>query len=433
MQDIVKVRFLLFILGLIIVPIATVLVVLFAKGYRPDLKKGEITVTGLLVANSYPEGAQVFINDKLSSATNTTINLNPGDYTVEIKKEGYHLWVKQLKIQPEIVTRATAVLFPSVPTLKPITSAGAAHPVLSPDGTKAAFLSPDNMQLYTLDLTESPLGLLNREAKLLADFKNLKFKIENLIWSPDSRQILAYSPGPDLTASSAAYLVDTSNQQTTNTSANITPIIDNWNLTQHTQELQKLSTLPVILQNILATSAANLVWSPQENKLLYTATASAVIPDQLIKPLAGSDTQPQERLLTPGHVYVYDLEEDRNFKIDEISLNPAPTALPKRNTKKLPVSAPASPSLSLDFIISHKSGWNWFPTSAHLYKIDTDKITLVEYDGTNKTVVYEGPLVDKSAIPYPSAKQMLILADLSTTPAPGSTSAEPNLYALTLR
>ena len=428
MQDIVKVRLLLFLLGLVIVPIVTVLVVLFAKGYRPDLKNGEITVTGLLVANSYPEGAQVVINNKLSSATNTTLNLHPGSYTVEIKKEGYHVWQKQLVIQPEIVTRATAVLFPSIPTLKAITAAGAGLPVLSPDGTKVAFTSVNSQQLFTLDLSESPLGLLNREAKLASDFTGLFLKIGGIIWSPDSRQILIFSPGPELTASSAAYLVDPVNQQTTNISANITQTIASWNSIQHTHELQKFSNLPITLQNILATSSANLVWSPNENKLLYTATASAVIPDQLIKPLAGSNTQVQERIITPGRVYVYDLEEDRNFKIDEIV-----PATPTPKTTRKTISAPKLVSLNLGFLTFHPSGWAWFPTSSHLYKIEANKITVIEYDNTNKTVVYTGPLEDKSAIPYPSAKQMLILADLSPTPLPGAAPTVPNLYALTLR
>lgn len=424
MQDIVKFRLFLFLLGLIIVPVATVLVVLFAKGYRPDLKKGEITVTGLLVANSYPEGAQVIINNQISSATNTTLNLGPGTYHVEIKKEGYYPWKKQLIIQPEIVTRATAVLFPSVPTLKAITTNGAARPVLSPDGTKVAFLSANYLHLYTLDLTESPLGLLNREAKLITDLKSTVVKISGLLWSPDSRQILVYSPGPDQTASFSAYLVDLSNQQTINAGANFTQITTNWNSIRMTHELQKISTLPVILQNILATAAADLTWSPQENKLLYTATVSAVIPDQLIKPLAGSNTQPQERHLIPGHVYVYDLEEDRNFKIDVLTPT-IPPPVPKTKSKKQLTS-------NIQNLISN-GGWAWFPTSSHLYKVDINKIIIIEYDSTNKTTVYAGPLENKSAVPYPSAKQMLILANLSSTPAPGTSSATPNLYALTLR
>ncbi len=432
MQDIVRTRLLLFLLGLIVVPIGTVLVVLFAKGYRPDLQKGAITVTGLLVANSYPEGAQLFINGKLNSATNTTINLPPGYYAVEIKKDGYQSWHKELVVQPEIVTRATAVLFPSVPTLKPITTNGAADPVLSPDGTKAAFTSLTGQQLYTLDLTESPLGLLNREAKLAADFRNSLFKISGLIWSPDSRLVMAYSPGPELTASSSAYLIDPSNQQLTNVTDTYSRTLSDWNLTSRTHELQKLSSLPPILQNILATASADLVWSPNENKLLYTATASAALPAQLKKPLAGSDNQPQERILIPGHVYVYDTEEDRNFKIDDL-LTPTPTPKPSK-TRKSPVASGAVLKPQIEKL--NPSGWMWFPTSSHLYKVEHNKITIKEYDNTNSTVVYAGPLEDKSAIPYPSAKQMLILTNLNATPittTPGRAASWPDLYALSLR
>ena len=70
--------------------IATILVVLYGKGYRFGLGPGKLELkgTGLLVAKSIPDGAQVFIDDKLKTATDNTINLPPGEYRVKIFKEG---------------------------------------------------------------------------------------------------------------------------------------------------------------------------------------------------------------------------------------------------------------------------------------------------------------------------------------------------------
>jgi hypothetical protein len=424
MQDIVRTRLLLFLTGIIIVPLGTVLVILFAKGYRPDLQKRGILVTGLLVAHSYPEGAQVFVNDQLKSATNTTINLTPGNYSLEIKKEGYQPWKKDLIIQPEIVTRATAVLFPSVPTLKPITAQGAANPLLSPDGTKVIFTSPSGSQLFLLDLNESPLGLLNRDSKLIADFKNIK--INTLYWSPDSRQVLSTTATSQSAATPSAYLIDIFSQQPSRITSSINLIINEWNQNRTTHELQKFSTLPAALKDLFATASADLEWSPREDKLLYTATASAAIPDDIIKPLLGSSTQPQERQLIPGHIYVYDLEEDRNFLIDAVPV-PVPGSKPSKTNQS--TGSPISDAGSSE----PNQGWNWFPTSSHLYKVEDGKIIIVEYDGQNSTTVYSGPMEDKTAIPYPSAKQVLILANLNSTPQAGSASASANLYALILR
>jgi hypothetical protein len=187
--------------------------------------------------------------------------------------------------------------------------------------------------------------------------------------------------------------------------------------------------LPDILKNIIATSAADLVWSPRENKLLYTATASAQIPDLLIHPLPGSSTQSQNRTLIPQHYYVYDLEEDRNFEIGQL---PSPTPAPKKNKSSLSSSAVDPFSTLASLYSPHPSGWSWFPNSQHLIRVDDKKVTVIEYDGQNSTVIYAGPLEGHFAFPYPSSKQLLILANMSDSLSPSAISL-PNLYAVTLR
>ena len=327
-----RTRILLFVTSIILVPLVTYFVILFARGYRLNWQRKQLSPTGLLVATSVPDGAQIYINGQLSSATNTTINLAPATYKVEIKKDGFSPWSKLLKVEAEIVTRATATLFPSVPSFKAITTGGAANPILSQDSTKITFTS--GKKTYLLDLSESPLGLINRDAREIAS---------------------------------------TSSAWKTPTKIDPTP------------------TLSQTMQDILATAAGQLLWSPKENKLLYTATASASIPDDLIRPLPGSSTQPQSRALVEGVTYVYDLEEDRNFTVP--------------------------------------AGVSWFPDSAHLLLAEKGKVTIFEYDGQNATVVYAGPMENSFAFPYPSGKQLLILANLSSN----SKTSVPNLYAVSLR
>ncbi len=416
MPDIVRTRVIMFLAGIIFVPLVTVFVILFARGYRPNFQTKELQPTGLLVTHSYPESAQVYVDGQLKTATNATLNLSPGIYSVEIRKEGYTHWIKNLTVEAEIVTRATATLFPSVPTMKPLTAQGAAQPLLSPDGTKVIYTSLDAKNLFLLDLNESPLGQINRDSKLVS---RLTSAVNKILWSPDSRQVLAYTVG----ATTSAYLIDTGNQQTRVVNISDQTITAEWEKTFTTRALQKFNALPEKLQGILATASANIDWSPREDKILYTATASASLSDELKKPLPGSSTQPQERTLRPGSIYVYDLEEDRNFKIGEIALpTPTPKLLKNRNSQISILNSQLSPN----------AGLHWLPTSSHLIKTEPGKITVFEYDNQNPTDVYSGPLTDQIAIPYPSAKQMLILANLTSTPTPGQPSV-PNLYALTLR
>ena len=395
-----RTRILLFLMSLILVPTITVAVILFARGYRFSPKQQTFQATGLLSATSLPNGASIYINNELKSATDTTLNLPPGNYQVRIKKEGLSPWEKTLTITPEVVTRVNPLLFPAVPSLKAVTYSGASLPSISDDGSRVAYLSAS--KLYTLDLSESPLGLLNRESKLITTSPSVPLlslgegsrrqgEVSQLIWSPDNRQIL-------LMSTPSAYLVDLAKSETQ-------PVFDlkslmlEWNMTKTVRMNRNMELLPETLKNILATSAANLVWSPRENKIMYTATASATIPDNLIRGLPGSSTQLESRILKPDTMYVYDLEEDRNFSIENCKL-----------------SRIAGENLA------------WFADSNHLICVQNDKIIITDYDGTNPTLVYSGPMEGRLAAPYPSSKQMLILTNLTGNPA-----TNPNLYAVSLR
>ncbi len=371
-----RTRILLFLLSLILVPTATIAVILFARGYRFSLKLQTLQATGLLSATSLPTGASVYVNGELKTATDTTLNLTPGVYQVKIKKDGFAPWEKTLKIEPEVVTRTGPLLFPTVPSMRSVTFSGATLPTLSSDGSRIAYLSEN--KLYTLDLSESALGLLNRESKFI---QNLGSKIYDLKWSPDNKQIL-------LMSTPSAYLVDLAKQEAQ-------PVFDlkglqkEWSTTKDIKLARNTELLPIALKNILATSSSQLIWSPRENKILYTATASASIPENLIPQLPGSNTQSESRTLKPGNSYVYDLEEDRNFKVENC---------------------------------------DWFSDSNHLICVQNKKIIIMEYDGTNSTTVYTGPMENGFVAPYPSSKQMLILTNLTGNPV-----TIPNLYAVSLR
>jgi len=392
MQAAVRMRIFLFFLSLIIIPLTTYFVILFAKGYRPSLNQVTLKPTGILVLTSYPDGAQTFINGTLKAATNSTVNLDPGSYEIEIKKEGFFPWKKQLLIEKEIVTRATATLFPTIPILKATTSQGITHPLLSPSGDKTAFIQTVDkiMYLTILEMGESPLGLISREPRNVAKLPITKAANYRLLWSSDSREVLAV-------ASSSATLVNIYTQQVSEASISYPTLLSDWQNHDTVSKKQLFDTLPYTLAPVLATAAADLSWSPNEKKLLYTATASASLPDQIKKPLPGSSSQPQNRTLSPGSVYIFDLEEDRNFQIDQIT------------------------SIS-------NNGWLWFPSSSHVYKVVKDMVVIKEYDNGNETVIYAGPLFENFAVPYPSGKQFLIL----TNPTPNLTPL-PNLYSINLR
>src|SRR5260221_7337856 len=141
----------------------TALVIFLGSGYRIDFggNGAILSGTGLLVTTSSPNGAQVIINGHLTTATDNTINLAPGEYDVKIFKEGYFAWEKKITIKKEVVSKADALLFPSAPKLENITNVGVLDPTLDPSRTKIAYLvasqSAAKNGIYVLDMTSRPI------------------------------------------------------------------------------------------------------------------------------------------------------------------------------------------------------------------------------------------------------------------------------------
>jgi len=424
-MNIKKHRILFFLLALFLILGSTVIVVKLGQGYKPDFSTKSLKPTGLLVATSLPDGAQVFIDDKLKTATNTTINLSPGKYEVEIKKDGFFPWKKTLEIKKELVTKTDAYLFSSFPDLRALTFTGAQNPVLSPDGTKVVYAvatpsaSLEKQGLWVLDLTDRPLGLSRQPRQIVANTSLLDFSQAELRWSPDGKQILATfktTQGKGKTAKTKTqnFLLDAEKTNLPSALTDITPTINllyqNWKKEEEARFQTQISKLPEKLLSTLTDNTANIQFAPDETKILYTATTSASIPQGIISLPPVVSTQKEEREIKPGRVYVYDLKEDKNFFIGEAPSIPLP------NSNIQPQASNNSPQIS----------YSWFPTSKHIFIVQKDKIIIKEYDGTNETVVWSGPFVNSFAFPFPAGNRILILTTLGK-------DTPPNLYAVSLR
>lgn len=106
--------------------IITPLVSIYAAGYKLSWKKISIQKTGMIILDSNPSGADIFINGKaqqlgfkkiFSSLIGQTEaggiktpakikNLLPGEYDVRIELPGYYPWQKRLKVEPGASTFA---------------------------------------------------------------------------------------------------------------------------------------------------------------------------------------------------------------------------------------------------------------------------------------------------------------------------------------
>ena len=408
------------------------LAIFWARGYRPNLKNGTFNGTGLLSANSYPTGATVYVDDKLTTATDNTINLAPGEYDVKIVKDGFITWRKKLKLSEELVTQTDALLFPAATNLNALTYIGAINPVPSSAGQKIAFCvasasSTLKNGLYILDLSNRTLSFRS-EIKQISNNDVFDFSNADWIWSPDSSQVLAWKQDTEQNIIQAV-LLDTNkmNEVLIDQTVNISTILTEWQLELDLKYKERLGKLPLKIRSILTANTASLYWSPDDTKIMYTATASATIPDKLIPALPASNTQTQQRNLKPGNIYLYDLKEDRNFLIAEgkIPASPSPGPITPKSTHNLIRNI--RDQYSPIFIQNAQ----WYTDSKHIVISQNDKITIQEYDGTNKMTVYAGPLFQRPndgsfVFPSPDGSKLVILANLNN-------NTPPNLYAVSLK
>ncbi|EKD64608.1 MAG: hypothetical protein ACD_50C00338G0013 [uncultured bacterium] len=409
-----KKQLVIYFLIILFLGITTTIVVLYGRGYRfiQDGEGIEVAGTGLLAATSIPEGAGIYVNGHLTSATNTTVNLRPGEYDVRIVKEGYFPWEKKITIQKEVVSIASALLFSTTPKLENITDSGVSNPVIDPSGTQIAFTvasqSARRNGVYILDMSSRPVLTLQSSSTQISDDTSDIFSQSLLSWSPDGKELIATISASTKVGLPATYIV--SAERFNQIPQDVTQTIDAVNLTWQKQkedkERSQMLGLKAKLRSLISENFKIISWSPNEAKILYLASESATLPLVIDPPLIGTNTTAENRSIEKDGIYVYDIKEDKNFQI-----NINPSGIQPKDLQNPSQSPPLT----------------WFPDSKHLIFVEDRKINIMEYDGTNKTVVYAGPFMDNYVFPWPDGSKLVILTNL------GNENITPNLYTIGLK
>ena len=425
----------------------------FAKGYRLG-QSGNIKGTGLLAANSFPTGAQVYLEGKLATATDNTLNLDPSVYNVEIKKDGYHTWRKTLEIKEELVTQTSATLFPTSPALEPLTFTGALNPIPSPDGNKVVYAvasasASTKNGLYIQDLTSSPISLTRSSQQIARSSRDYDYTTASYTWSPDGSEILVALPtGSHFLLKSNRFndLADIIDVTYT-----LSPLLRDWEIELARLDSVRLAQLPEYFAATATSSAiTNIYFSPNGDKFLYQAKQDQTIPSGLIPALPSSSTQKESRELVDGNWYVYDLLEDRNFLLtqsppasesafllhkplllDDIKSPPPPAELTSSPSafRRLQDNLTFTQSISMfntQYTPIYISSVQWFPDSNHLILTSESGIEMIEYDTTNRVTIYDGPFDHNFVYAWPDASRLVTRIQFSP-------NTIPNLYTIKLK
>ncbi len=372
-------------------------VIIYARGYRLNFLHKSIVPTGILVASSNPDGGKIYINGELNGATNSNISLPPGVYNVEIKKDGFADWKKKLTIKGELVVKADALLIPTNPSLLPITSLGIDSAFASPTLDRIIiFAKNQNLEtggILLLETGRGPLSISNPLKLLISSNAlpvNFSFKDPKVIFSPDGEEILVSSVN---NKNEQSYLINlnTQKQAPFEVSQSKTTIQSAWTTQERQNTLKRLIAFKKPFPKFAQDNIEIIAFSPDETKILYTAKKKAELPIIITPRLLSTNQTEEKRAIEVGQTYVYDAEEDKNFKID-----------------------------MTDTIL-------WYHDSSHLIIKERDKISIADYDGTNKRVLYSGPF-EKNFVASSRDSKVLILSNLN----PQSNSL-PDVYAVSIK
>lgn len=344
----------------------------------------DVGTTGMISAKSIPEGANVYIDDVLRTATDDTIQgVDPKVYKLQIKKKGYVDWTKDIEVFPELVTDITAVLVSQTPRLEPLTNTGAIAPSVSPTGNKLAFFSkdPENAGIWVIPIEGNALNLFRTNPyAVIEDTLTLKYSDgKSIEWSPDEKFLLVTA------VNDSHYLVnlDTKNVVLSRDSEQV---IKNWDqdLTEIRTELVSKVELPENIKTIATSDKAT--WAPDDKKFLYTVQAGDTL-----------------------EYRVYNME------------------------KPLPVGEKIENVVFTTKVADPQPKITWYSDSFHLLLTEGDvattktgKISIIRIDGTNKTEIFNNVLYSDIAFTSPGGDKVIIL----TTFKSGDI---PNLYTVSIR
>jgi len=394
-------------LGLFIAVLISVIA--YARGYRFNFREGTMTSTGIISVNSTPRGAKVYVNDELRGATDLNLTLPYGEYDVEVRKEGYTSWKKHVTLKGEIVMSLSAILFSKNPSLTPLTNIGV-NAVHSVGNTNKIILISETGDIeqdgvYLFDPNGNPVVLFPPLKLLLLRSlvpETAEFTSATFAYGPQYRQAIVTFGFTDMPDATISYLISIEEENTElfEVTSSVKEIIAKWHEQKNMEMAKILETLPKEFQPIASDSFHIISLSPDEKRVLYVAKNDASLPLVVDPPLIGANQSQEQRTIKQDKLYVYDKKEDKNFLVPVIiDMDISPTsAIPDLVSESISKAV-------LDTV-------RWYPTSDYIAVKEDSKISLMQYDGTNKDTVYAGPF-DKSYFSISPDWNLMVIINLN--------------------
>lgn len=171
------------------------LLILYASGFRIDIKRKKLVQTGGILIETDPKKAQIILEDKILPKTTPLFirNIFPGEYNIKIQKEGYQIWEKNIKVEPrKTFILKDILLFKKDITPQKVLEKKIDKIYLSPDKNKVILISQKG-EGFLFDFKKEPVlifteNLAPQELKWL-DENNIIFKTKEEWWWMDTTNL----------------------------------------------------------------------------------------------------------------------------------------------------------------------------------------------------------------------------------------------------
>jgi hypothetical protein len=371
---------------------STVLLYFFLAGWRPNfsfnggVKINEIKVrqTGMISAKSQPEGANVYLDGVLNTATNNSLSgIEPGKHKLKITKTGYVTWEKEIEVFPELVTDITAVLISQTPRIEPLTNSGSRKPTVSSSLEKLAFFSkdPEAPGVWVVSFRDQGLNFFNNSAKnVVKDTNFVKYSDgKNILWSPEEDKLLIESK------ESKFYLLDI-NSGDVSPITNPNELRDTWNKKTQKKRLDFISKIEIPEDRVKIASAEDTIWSPDNKKFIYKKMENGKY-----------------------KYFIYNME------------------------KPIPVGEKVETQVFETDVKEAQPKITWYSDSFHLILVENfdqvnhrGKVSIIRIDGTNKVEVYSNTLYSDDVYTSVNGDKLIILTTFKS-------GDQTDLYTLGIR
>ncbi len=181
------VRYIAFFFSLTLYLTLLPIILSYSLGYHIDFHKLIIYKTGILSIRSTPSGASIYINGKLyQDITPARIEeLRPGTYSIEVKREEFFPWQKDLSVRSNMVTRAENILlFPTLQVTEKVSDRETDNFFIPDDRSQIYYMAKSG--LYKSNIDGSNLKKLSSYSKWPSDIIGKKL-------SPDGKKILYFN------------------------------------------------------------------------------------------------------------------------------------------------------------------------------------------------------------------------------------------------